>query len=315
MEILPLTVESIAGYVVSPVAALLFSPLVPGIINRIKALFAGRNGPPLLQPYFDLLRLFRKGSVTSTTTSWIFRMAPVMVFAATLCATLFVPITTWTAPIVIPGDLIMMLYLLCIARFFIIISALDTGSPFEGMGASREAFFSAIAEPVTFICFINVMRSEHTVSIGAALCSSCAVVSDSISVLLAALPLFVVLLAENARIPFDDPNTHLELTMIHEVMILDNSGAGLGLLEYAAAIKLWFFSLVIGRILLPIPGYNPLLQLGMMLLIICGIAVAVGITESIMARVRLLKVPQLLFGAGVASLLGFFFSVTGAFSW
>ncbi len=314
MEIFSLTALSPAGYLCAPLFALLFAPLLPGIINRTKAVFAGRSGPPLLQPYFDIFRLLRKGTVYSTSTSWIFRIAPVIVFAATLAATMLIPIVSFGPPVNFQADLIILLYLLALARFFLILSALDTASAFEGMGASREAFFSAIAEPVAFICLLNVMRANHAGSIGFALC--CApVVTDSISVILSAVPLFIVLLAENARIPFDDPNTHLELTMIHEVMILDNSGTGLALMEYAAAIKLWFFSLIIGRILLPVTESHPLVQLGLILLIVAGIAVVVGIVESIMARWRLNKVPQLLFGAGVVALLGFFVSVTGALSW
>jgi formate hydrogenlyase subunit 4 len=197
-----------------------------------------------------------------------------------------------------------------VARLFLIISALDTGSAFEGMGASREAFFSALAEPVLFLCRINVMRVNSADSIMAALTAPTA--GDSIAVLLAAFPLFFILLAENSRIPFDDPNTHLELTMIHEVMILDNSGTGLGLLEYAAAIKLWLFALILGRILMPVSGHHPLIQVVALLALMTGIAVVVGVVESVTARVRLLRVPQLLLGAGIVALLGFFISISGA---
>ncbi len=304
---------SITALILSPIAALALAPLLAGIINRTKALFAGRKGPPLFQAYYDLFRLFRKGSVTSRTTSWVFRMAPVVIFAATLAATCFVPFMLLSPRPLFTGDVVMLLYFLGLARFFLILSALDTGSAFDGMGASREAFFSALAEPVMFICLLNVMRANGTSSIMTAL--SAPMVADSITVLLSALPLFIVLLAENARIPFDDPNTHLELTMIHEVMILDNSGPGLALLEYAASIKLWLFSLVLARILLPVSNSVPLLQTITLLALMALIAVIVGLVESVTARVRLLKVPQLLFGAAVIALLGFFISVTGALSW
>ena len=314
MEIFSINFHSFAGNLLSPLFALVFAPLLPGIINRVKAFFAGRQGPPLLQPYLEIFRLLQKDSVYSTSTSWLFRVAPVAVFAATLSATFFIPVTLWAAPAAIPSDLVILLYLLAFARFFMIISALDTASAFEGMGASREAFFSLMAEPVAFICFINLMREAHTGSVAVAL-TSASLFTNSISVILSALPLFIVLLAENSRIPFDDPNTHLELTMIHEVMILDNSGSGLALFEYAAAIKLWFFAVIIGRILLPVTAAHPLLQTLLLLCIVAGIATAVGIAESVMARLRLLKVPQLLFGAGVAALLGFFMSITGALTW
>ena len=304
---------NIIVFFISPIAALVFSPLLAGIINRIKAMVAGRKGQPLLQAYLDLIRLFRKGTVTSRTASWLFRTAPIVIFAATLAATCFVPFMKSGPKPLFNGDVVMLLYLLGLARFFLILSALDTGSAFCGMGASREVFFSALAEPVFFVCMLNIMRANGTSSIMKAL--SAPMVTDSITVLLAALPLFIVLLAENARIPFDDPNTHLELTMIHEVMILDNSGPGLALLEYAAAIKLWLFSLILARMLLPISSSAPLLQTSALLALIALIAVVVGVVESVTARVPLLKVPQLLFAAGVIALLGFFISVTGALTW
>lgn len=303
----------IIAIIASPIAALVFSPLLAGIINRTKAIVAGRNGQPLLQAYHDLFRLFRKGTVTSRTTSWIFRAAPVVIFTATLAATCFVPFIKMNSLPLFSGDVVMLLYLLGLARFFLILSALDCGSAFTGMGASREAFFSALAEPVLFVCLLNIMRANHTSSIITAL--SAPMITDSITVLLSALPLFIVLLAENARIPFDDPNTHLELTMIHEVMILDNSGPGLALLEYAAAIKLWLFSLVLARILLPVSGSAPWFQMIMLLALLAVITAVVGVVESVTARVPLLKIPQLLFAAGVIALLGFFISVTGALSW
>jgi formate hydrogenlyase subunit 4 len=304
---------NITAFLMSPIAALAFAPLLAGIIHRVKALVAGRKGQPLLQAYADLYRLSRKGTVTSGTTSWIFRTAPVVIFAATLGATCFVPFMLLSRKPLFSGDVVMLLYLLGLARFFLILSALDTGSAFAGMGASREAFFSALAEPVLLVCLLNVMRANGTGSIMTAL--SAPMVADSITVLLSALPLFIVLLSENARIPFDDPNTHLELTMIHEAMILDNSGPGLALLEYAAAIKLWLFSLVLARMLLPIASSAPLLQTIVLLALIALIAAAVGVVESVTARVPLLKVPQLLFAAGVIALLGFFISVTGALTW
>jgi formate hydrogenlyase subunit 4 len=300
------------GNLISPLAALALSPLFLGLINRTKAVFAGRKGQPLMQVYFDLVRLFRKGSVFSSTTTWIFKIAPVVIFSSTLAAVAFIPLFPSRSGASIAGDLIFLLYFLGIARFFLILSALDTGSPFEGMGASREAFFSAMAEPVTILCLLNVMRANGVDTLGAALGKPMA--TDSIAVLLSALPLFIVLLVENARIPFDDPTTHLELTMIHEVLILDNSGPGLALMEYAAAIKIWLFSLIIGRILMPSFVMNPIVQGGVLFCLAAAVAVLVGVVESSMARVRLLKVPQLLFGAGIIALLGFLVSLTAALS-
>ena len=294
---------SLLACLISPIVALIFSPLFAAVINRTKAAVAGRKGPPLLQGYFDLLRLLRKGMVLSGTTSWIFRVAPVLIFAATLAAACFVPFFPVGSPVLsFTGDLVVLLYLLAFARFFLILSALDTGSAFEGMGASREAFFSALAEPVIFICLLNVMRTHDVGSITAALSTP---LVDSIAVLLVAIPLFLVLLSENARMPFDDPTTHLELTMIHEVMILDNSGPSLALLEYAASVKLWLFSSILARIILP--GMGPVLETVILLALMAVIAIAIGLVESFMARLRLIRVPQLLFGAGVVVPSRFFY--------
>jgi formate hydrogenlyase subunit 4 len=301
---------TVLALLASPVAALMLSPLLAAVIIRTKAVVAGRQGPPFFQIYYDLFRLFRKSTVYSTTTSWVFRIAPPLIFSTTVAATCFVPflpVTPWWS---FPWDVAALLYLLGFARFFLILSALDTGSAFEGMGASREAFFSALAEPVMFMCLMNVMRTSGAHTLVTAL--SAPVASNSIAVLLTAIPLFVILLSENARIPFDDPTTHLELTMIHEVMILDNSGPGLALIEYAASLKLWLFSLVLGRILLPASGIVS--QTAVLLALMALIAVAVGVVESFTARVRLIRVPQLLFGGGVIALLGFFISVTGVLS-
>ena len=298
-----------AQLLLSPLAALLLAPLFLGIVNRTKAFFAGRKGPPLLQVYYDISRLFHKTPVYSKSTSWIFRAAPVILFAATLAATSFIPVFRTGTFALFPADLVLLLYLLALARFFLILSALDTASSFEGMGASREAFFSALAEPVLFLCLLNVLRAHGTASITAALSSPTA--SDPVPLLLTAIALFAVLLAENSRIPVDDPTTHLELTMIHEVMILDNSGPGLALMEYAAAIKLWLFSVILAGVVLPLLHCPQLLHPVIVIALTVIIAITIGVVESVTARLRLIKVPQLLFGAGVAALMGFLISTTG----
>jgi formate hydrogenlyase subunit 4 len=300
-----------AALLLSPLAAGLLSPLLAGLVNRTKSIVAGRKGPPLLQGYYDLLRLFRKESVYSTTTSWIFRAAPWVIFCCTLAATCIVPVVRSASVALFPGDFILLVYLLALARFFLILSALDTGSAFGGMGASREAFFSSLSEPVLFLCFLNVLRAHGQTGIASALASTGP--ADAITLAMTAIPLFILLLAENSRIPVDDPATHLELTMIHEAMILDNSGRGLGLMEYAASIKLWLFSLLLAGIVLPpLEGLPPIIRTGLLLALVALVAVAAGIVESVMARLRLVKIPHLLFSAGVIALLGFFMNVTGA---
>ena len=303
----------ILNLIISPLAALLLAPLLAGIVVRVKANFAGRKGQPVVQVYYNLYKLFKKGTVYSKTTSWIFRIAPAIIFSLTLAATCFIPIIGINITPVFPFDVILMIYLLGLARFFLIISAMDTGSAFEGMGASREAFYSALVEPVLFICMITLMKVAHSSSIAVSLFHPD--LSNSIITMFIGIPIFILLLAENARIPFDDPTTHLELTMIHEVMILDNSGPSLALLEYAAAIKLWFFSLILALVLLPAGNFGVLLQTGIIMVIMVLIVIIVGIIESIMARTQLYKIPQILFTAGIISLLGFFIIVTDVLKW
>ncbi len=292
----------------SSLAALALAPALAGVVNRTKARVAGRQGPPIWQAYADLWRLARKGAVFSPTTSWVFRLAPAVIFCATLAATLLVPLIRGPGMAGFPGDVILFLYLLALARFFLIIAALDTGSAFEGMGASREAFFSALAEPVLLICLLTAMRANQAGTLAGALHP--AVGAGEAGVLVAAVPLLAVLLAENARIPFDDPTTHLELTMIHEVMILDHSGPDLALLEYAAAIKLWLFALLPGQLLLPFAAWPPWVQALALAGYMALAGVVIGLVESVMARLRLRKIPPLLVGAGALALVGFFVTVT-----
>jgi len=215
-------------------------PLLLGIINKTKAWFAGRNGPPLLQPYYDLVKLLKKSAVYSETTTWVFRAGPIVSLAAVLCAGLLLPLAG-AAPLGFSGDVVLFAYLLALGRFFTIAAALDTGSAFEGMGGSREAAFSALAEPALFLALAIVCVPARAVSFADAF-AALPWASWGLShpaYLAAALALFAVLLAENSRIPVDDPNTHLELTMVHEVMVLDHSGPDLAFILYGAAVKLF----------------------------------------------------------------------------
>ena len=298
---------------ISPLLALLLSPLFTGVIFRVKAIVAGRRGQPVVQGYYDLYRLFRKDMVFSSTTTFIFRIAPLFIFFSTIAGTLFIPIAGAHSALSFTGDIIVLLYLLGFSRFFLILSALDTGSSFEGMGASREAFFSAIAEPVMFTCLLVIMRENESFSLATAL--AIPMVDSPVTVLFAVVPLFILLLAENARIPFDDPNTHLELTMIHEVMILDNSGPGLALLEWAASVKLWIFASIISLVLMPDLRGNIAAQILVPASLMFLVAVTVGIVESSMARVQMSKIPRILFGAGVLAVLGFLLNISSLMDW
>jgi len=303
--------------ILHPLAALILSPLLPGIINRTKAYFAGRKGQPLLQAYYDLARLFQKTPVYSHTTSWIFRAGPLVGLASAITALLVLPIGGGAACLNFTGDLIFLIYLLGVMRFFTVVAALDTGSAFEGMGASREVQFSVLAEPALLLSLL-AMGEIGDLALAAGVpeplprlslsgiytsLSFSAWMHSGTVLLLAASALLIILLAENARIPVDDPTTHLELTMIHEVMVLDHSGPDFAMILYGAAIKLWIFSALLAGVLVPVRSGNYLLDGAATLGGIFLLAVGIGVIESSMARLRLLRVPQLLSGAGVLAIL------------
>ncbi len=291
---------------ISILSALVISPLLSGIIKKTKAAFAGRKGAPLLQLYYDLAKLFRKGFVISSVTSSVFFISPVIIFTVTVISAVFIPVASTLKAVSFTGDFILLFYLLAFGRFFMIISALDTGSSFEGMGASREAFFSSLSEPAAFISVITILRIQDTTVFADALVK--AYTGNPVIMILAVIPLFIVMLAENARIPFDDPETHLELTMIHEVMILDNSGPDLALYEYASAVKMWVFSLIIARAVMTLLPVTPIAEPFILIFFIFLVAASAGVVESVLARASLLKVPKLIFSAGTAAFLGFFLS-------
>ena len=287
---------------------LLMPPLLLGVINKTKALFAGRVGPPLLQPYYDLNRLMRKGMVFSTTTTWVFRAAPPVTLAAILLAGLLVPLGAFPAPIRFTGDLVLFAYLFGLARFFTTTAAMDTGSSFEGMGAAREVTFACFSEPALFLAFLVLAKLSGTLSLTPMLLAPLTVPLPGLpiaSLVLVAAGLFVVLLAENSRIPIDDPNTHLELTMIHEVMVLDHSGPLFGLILYGAAVKLFVLSAVVLHVLVPVQTGRAALDWMLFVAGILGIAVTIGVVESAMARLQLRHVPTLLVAASLLCGLGF----------
>jgi formate hydrogenlyase subunit 4 len=279
------------------------APLLLGVIGRVKATFAGRTGPPLLQPYRDLARLVQKGAVFSRTATWVFRAGPAVALASVLVAGLLLPMGAPAAVIRFSGDFLLFAYLLGLARFATILAALDTGSSFEGMGAAREATFSAAAEPALFLSMVCLARSTHSLDLTHMLGETLHPVwwTDGPALLLVALALFAVALAENSRVPVDDPATHLELTMVHEVMVLDHSGPDLAMIQYGAALKLWLFGAVIVRIALGALASEPWLAFAAFLGGQLAFAIAIGVVESIMARLRLVRVPQLLIGASALS--------------
>ena len=267
---------------------LMFAPLLLGIINRTKALFAGRRGMPLLQLYCDVWKLLRKGAVYSRATTWVFRAGPIVGLAAVVAAMALVPFGKMPALVAFPGDLILFAYLLGLMRFFTVIAALDTGSSFEGMGASREVQFSALTEPALFLALIVVARRTGSISLSGMFEKISVDVWQmaGLSLALVVAALLVVLLCENARIPVDDPNTHLELTMIHEVMVLDHGGPDLAFIVYGAALKLWVLGALLIGIAVPIHSGNAWIDIAVSIGGMLALGAVVGIIESTMARLR-----------------------------
>lgn len=279
------------------------APVLPGLANRTKSLLTGRRGPPVLQLYSDLAKLLRKGAVYSVTTSWVFRVAPAILAGTTLVAAGLLPLDGRAAPLSFAGDLVAFAGLLALGRFALVLGALDTGSSFEGMGASREATLGSLVEPGLFLCFAALViatgSSSLTVMLGGRL--SEVWIAAAPALVMVAGSLLVLALAENCRLPVDDPATHLELTMIHEVMVLDHSGPDLALILYAGSVKLALFGAILVGVLVPRGQLPPA---GSLLVLLAGLAftaVVVGVVESVMARLRLTRVPQFLVAASVLS--------------
>jgi formate hydrogenlyase subunit 4 len=295
--------ERLLHLAVQLAVTLLLPPLLVGVITKTKAAFAGRVGPPVLQPYYDLAKLAQKGSVFSTTTTWIFRASPIVGIATAFLASLLLPLGGHDAPISFTGDLVLFAYLFGLARFFTVSAALDTGSAFEGMGGAREATFSCLAEPALFLGLLVLVKRSGTLALatmlGAAVPGEW--LTSGASLVLVVASLFVVLLAENCRVPFDDPNTHLELTMIHEVMVLDHSGPALGMIFYGAALKLFVLGAIVVGIVVPLRTGSYALDLGLFVAGMLLLSVIIGVVESVMARLRLRQVPSLLVGACLLS--------------
>ena len=284
---------------------LVFAPLMLGVITKTKAWFGGRVGAPLLQTYYDLARLWRKGFVFSETTTWVFMAGPAVALVVPLLAALLLPFGGLAAPLSFNGDLILFVYLFGLSRFFTVSAALDTGSSFEGMGAAREVTFSCLAEPTMLFALLVLARLADGLSLNALFGPHLLVAwSDGAgaSLGLILVCLFVVLLVENSRIPFDDPTTHLELTMIHEVMVLDHSGPAFAMVLYGASLKLMVLSALLVSLALPRQtGWWVSDALIFLAGLLC-VAVLIGVVESTMARLRLPRVPQVLIGTSLLSI-------------
>ena len=283
---------------------ILFFPFIMlGIIKKTKAFWGGRKGVVLLQPLYDFIRLLKKQPVVSSTTSFVFKLAPVIALATSITAGLFVPTVMGFSIINIDFAFIVFAYILGLGKFFAVISAMDTGSSFEGMGASREACFTSLIEPAFFIIMASIgsvagfytFQSLNVFLYNADILGLCIII-------LAVVALMIMLLTETSRVPVDDPATHLELTMIHEVMILDNSGCDLAFLSWASAIKMVLLSSIIANLVIP---YNlPFgISIALYIVLLMFIAFLIGTIESAIARFRMSHVFEFVFAMSAVALV------------
>ena len=303
--------------VVETALALVLAPGLVGTIRWLKARLQNRRGAPAWQPYLELRKLFAKEVVVSRNASWLFRAAPFVVFAATVAVTFLVPFLAVPLPFDVVGDLLVVVYLLLLATFVLALAGLDPGSAFGGMGASREMTVAALAEPTLALAIFALALGAGSTNLGEivsrTLAHPAAVVSPGH--LLAFAALFIVTLAETGRLPIDNPATHLELTMIHEAMLLEYSGRYLALIEWAAALKLLVFFSLLANLFLPwgvAVALTPAalaVAVGSLMVKLAVLAAAVAVLETRVAKLRLFRVPELLSVSFVLALL----AVTSAF--
>lgn len=302
--------------IIQLIVLLLLAPLVSGIIKKIKALSQKRKGAPVLQLYFDLHKLFRKDTVVSETASWIFRIVPYVTLIAILAASLLIPISTRLQPFNFLGDVILAIYLLALGRFFMTLAGLDPGSTFGGMGSSRESMIAALVEPAMLIAMFTIGLAAKSTSVYEMMAFASQLGWEIFQpvYLLTCSALFIILIAETSRIPVDDPATHLELTMVHEAMLLEYSGKHLALMELGAALKQLLLITILANLFIPVEGLislgNPVIALIISLLIYLGkviiITVLLAITEIHTVKLRLFTVPNLAALAFILAFLGFF---------
>jgi formate hydrogenlyase subunit 4 len=290
------------GFLLALITALFF----PGIILRVKSIASGRKGPGLLQPWRNIWLLLRKGSIFSTATSYIFQVAPVIYLSSIICAILLVPFAGMPSFLGFHGDFVLFAYLLALGKFFFIIGAMDTGSSFEGMGASREALYSMLTEPALFILFGTVaMLTGHTSMQEIFVHFQW---NEPISFIIGIITVYLLVqiaMVENSRMPVDDPKTHLELTMVHEVMILDHSGFDLALINIGTVLKFAMYGTLIAECI--IPGTGPwYLQIAFYFGIQLLFAASIGVLESFRARKKLMKNPQFIITLSSIALIAFF---------
>lgn len=283
-------------FLLNGIVIVFFPLLFLGLINQVKAFWEGRIGPSILQPALTMFKLLRKGVVMSQTTSWIFRIAPMLTLATTFTALLLVPLVNQVSFLSFEGNFIVFLYLFSLGKFWGLLGALDTGGTFEGMGASREMLFSIILEPAILLVLAVVSFVTQTSSFASIMTIHNAHPESIVQLitLLSVLALFLMMLIEGCRVPVDDPKTHLELTMVHESMILDYSGPDLAMIQYNSALKMVAIGALIANMMIKTHA-NPFLSFGYLILFIGAFSVIIGTIESGIARLKLIQVPKFLF--------------------
>lgn len=303
--------------VIAQVTVLLaVSPFLAGLIRKVKARLQLRRGASVFQPYADLAKLFRKQPVISTTASWVFTAKPYIVFASTISAGLLVPTFISQTPMNFAGNIIALVYLLALGTFFLILAGLDAGSAFGGMGSSREAIVASLTEPAMILSIFAIALTNGSTNLSTIVHKTALLegsLTDPSPHLMAFAALFIVTLAETGRVPVDNPATHLELTMIHEAMVLEYSGRYLALLEWAAGLKLAVFLSLIANVFAPwgiaTTPAPAAMMIGVLVYLakVAALAVVIGIIECMFAKLRLFRVTDLLGVAFILGLLGLLF--------
>jgi formate hydrogenlyase subunit 4 len=291
-----------SGLILILIAAFFF----PGVILRTKSIFSGRMGPGILQPIKDIGVLMRKGSVFSRTTGVIFQIAPVVSLSAILCTLLVIPFANQSAIISFEGDFVFFAYLMALAKFFTILAALDTGSSFEGMGANREAFFSMLVEPAFFILLATFAMFTGFTSFSD-IFSHFFLTGNNYVLIYSIIGFYLfiqIAMIENSRLPVDDPKTHLELTMIHEVMILDNSGFDKALIHIGSYLKFAIYGSLMYNVIVP-AKWNIFLQIGLFLAVQLVFAISIGLIESFRARNKMNKNPKFILTISAVAWIAF----------
>jgi formate hydrogenlyase subunit 4 len=286
------------------------APLLVGALRTLKARLVGRRGSRVLQPYANLVKLLRKEVVVSTTTSWIFRVTPYVLFATMVVAALIVPLVL-ARPVLDFAGLVLLMYLFVLGTFFLALAGLDAGSAFGGMGSSREVAVAALAEPTIMVAILALALRAGTTNLGGIVerFTQEPLLAANPGHLLAFSALFIVMLAETGRLPVDNPATHLELTMIHEAMVLEYSGHYLLLVEWASAMKLFLFMTLLANLFLPwgmpVTAAPGTILLGLVVLAgkLAVLTVGLAVVETAVAKLRLFRVPELLAGSFALALL------------